>query len=249
MELRRLRQQRRAAGQRHRALNLLRKLAAEIDIRLMRTDTRTMSVKEVPSDHDFFDPAYVKHWSDSITRYRPERKKLFKAFVAEAARMKDGLSVFELGCGPGFLAEALLENCDIARYTLIDFSPEMLKLSQSRLAKFKERVVFIQADFKKENWTDAVAAGFDLIVSLQAVHELRHASRIPTLYSQLYELLVPGGKILICDHVNSPSLSAHRAAHFMTVDEHLSTFKNIGFINAREICPAADLSLMAAEKP
>jgi hypothetical protein len=33
----------------------------------------------------------------------------------------------------------------------------------------------------------------------------------------------------------------------MTVDEHLSTFEKIGFIKAREICPAADLSLMAAE--
>jgi ubiquinone/menaquinone biosynthesis C-methylase UbiE len=208
-----------------------------------------MSVKEVPSDHDFFDPAYVKHWSDSITRYRPERKKLFKAFAAEAARMKKrALSVFELGCGPGFLAEALLENCAIARYTLVDFSPEMLKLSRSRLEKFTDQVVFIQADFKKENWTDAVPPGFDLIVSLQAVHELRHASRIPTLYFQLYELLVSGGKILICDHVNSAARSAHRAAHFMTVDEHLSTFKQVGFINPREICPAADLSLMTAEK-
>ena len=208
-----------------------------------------MSVQEVPSDHDFFDPAYVKHWSDSITRYRPERKKLFKAFAAEAARMKKrALSVFELGCGPGFLAEALLENCAIARYTLVDFSPEMLKLSRSRLEKFTDQVVFIQADFKKENWTDAVPPGFDLIVSLQAVHELRHASRIPTLYFQLYELLVSGGKILICDHVNSAARSAHRAAHFMTVDEHLSTFKQVGFINPREICPAADLSLMTAEK-
>jgi ubiquinone/menaquinone biosynthesis C-methylase UbiE len=209
-----------------------------------------MSVKEVPSDHDFFDPAYVKHWSDSITRYRPERKKLFKAFAAEAARMKKrALSVFELGCGPGFLAEALLENCAIARYTLVDFSPEMLKLSRSRLEKFTDQVVFIQADFKKENWTDAVPPGFDLIVSLQAVHELRHASRIPTVYSQLYELLVSGGKILICDHVNSAARSAHRAAHFMTVEEHLSSFKEVGFINPREICPAADLSLMAAERP
>lgn len=210
-----------------------------------------MSVKEVPSDHDFFDPAYVKHWSDSIARYRPERKKLFKAFAAEAARMKkkDALSVFELGCGPGFLAEALLESCDIARYTLVDFSPEMLKLSRSRLENFTDQVVFIQANFKKENWTDAVPLGFDLIVSLQAVHELRHASRIPKLYAQLYELLVPGGRILICDHVNSASRSAHRAAHFMTVEEHLSTFKEVGFINPGEICRATDLSLMAAEKP
>ena len=208
-----------------------------------------MSVKEVPSDHDFFDPAYVKQWTDSIIRYRPEREQVFRAFAAEAARIeKPALSVFELGCGPGFLAEALLENCRIERYTLIDFSPQMLELSRNRLAKFKDKTVFIQRNFKEEHWTDAVPAGFDLVVSLQAVHELRHASRIPKLYAQLHGLLVPGGTILICDHVNSPSPSSHRAAHFMTVEEHLSTFKEVGFIKPREICPAADLSLMAAEK-
>jgi methylase of polypeptide subunit release factors len=37
---------------------------------------------------------------------------------------KPTLSIFELGCGPGFLAEALLENCDIARYTLVEFFEE-----------------------------------------------------------------------------------------------------------------------------
>jgi SAM-dependent methyltransferase len=209
-----------------------------------------MSVKEVPSDHDFFDPAYVKHWTESIGRYRPERKRLFEVFAAEAARIKNGaLSVFELGCGPGFLAEALLKNCEITRYTLVDFSPEMLELSRSRLKKFRDRTVFIQADFKKADWATGISAGFDLVVSLQAVHELRHASRIPKLYAQLHGLLAPGGTILICDHVNSSSPSGHRAAHFMTVEEHLSTFKKVGFINPREIFPAADLSLMAAEKP
>jgi predicted methyltransferase len=107
----------------------------------------------------------------------------------------------------------------------------------------------IQLDFKKNDWTAAVPAGFDLVVPLQAVHELRHASRIPKLYAQLYSLLVPGGSILICDHVNSSSPSGHRAAHFMTVEEHLSTFEKVDFIRPREICPAADRSLMAAEKP
>ena len=129
-----------------------------------------MNVKEVPSDHDFFDPAYVKQWTDSIIRYRPEREQVFRAFAAEAARIeKPALSVFELGCGPGFLAEALLENCQIERYTLIDFSPQMLELSRNRLAKFKDKTVFIQRNFKEENWTDAVPAGFDLVVSLNVM--------------------------------------------------------------------------------
>jgi hypothetical protein len=58
-----------------------------------------------------------------------------------------------------------------------------------------------------------------------------------------------GGSILICDHVNFSSPSGHRADHFMTVEEHLPTFEEVGFIKAREIGPAADRSLMAAEKP
>ena len=209
-----------------------------------------MSIKEVPSDHDFFDPAYVKQWTDSISRYRPERRQLFKEFAAEIMRIdKPEVAVLEVGCGPGFLAEALLQHCRIARYTLIDFSPKMLELSRTRLARFKDKTVFMQLDFKKDDWTASISAGFDLVVSLQAVHELRHASRIPKLYSQLNSLLVPGGTILICDHVNSSLPSRHRAAHFMTVAEHLSTFEKVGFINGREICPAADLSLMAAQKP
>ena len=217
---------------------------------LTRNKVTSMSVKEVPSDHDFFDPAYIKHWTESISRYRPERKRLFAVFAAEAGRIKKGaLSVLELGCGPGFLAEALLKNCQIARYTLVDFSPQMLELSRSRLTEFQDRTVLIQADFKKANWAAGIDAGFDLIVSLQAVHELRHASRILNLYAQLHSLLLPGGTILICDHVNSSSPSGHRAAHCMTVEEHLSTFKKAGFINPREIRPAADLSLMGAEKP
>lgn len=211
----------------------------------------TERVKEVPSDHDFFDPAYVQHWTESILRYRPERQRLFTVFVDEARRIekKGGLSVFELGCGPGFLAEALLTKCRIARYTLLDFSPQMLELSRNRLSAFNHRTAFVQQDFKKKNWTAAVPAGFDLIVSLQAVHELRHASRIPTLYEQFYSLLLSGGTILICDHVNSAARGGYRAAHFMTVEEHLAAFKKAGFLNTRELCPAADLSLMRAEKP
>ena len=233
--------------------NIKTKRRAPVDLlhpRQTRTKVASMSLKEVPSDHDFFDPAYVKQWTDNIIRYRPERQQLFKVFAAEAARIKKAaLSVFELGCGPGFLAEVLLQNCQIVHYTLIDFSPQMLELSRSRLARFKDRTVFFQLDFKKNNWTATVPADFDLVVSLQAVHELRHARRIPKLYAQLYSLLVPGGSLLICDHVNSSLPYSHRAAHFMTVEEHLSTFKEVGFIQAREICPAADLSLMAAEKP
>jgi SAM-dependent methyltransferase len=209
-----------------------------------------MVVKEVPSDHDFLDPLYVKRWIAAVSRYRPERRQILDAFAAEAAQIrKAGFSVLELGCGPGFLAEALLQNGAISRYALVDFSPHMLELSRQRLGVFEGRTLFFQRDFKKNDWVAEIPAGFDVVVSLQAVHELRHASRIPRLYGQLHDLIVPGGTLLICDHVNSRSPGGRQSAHFMTVEEHLSAFKNAGFVGARGICAAADLSLMAAVRP
>jgi SAM-dependent methyltransferase len=209
-----------------------------------------MSVKEVPSHHDFLDPLYVKRWIADVQRYRPERQRLFKAFAAEAANINEQtIAVLEVGCGPGLLAEALLQNRKISRYALLDFSPHMLDLSRDRLNAFQGRTMFFQRDFKKKGWSTGIPAGFDLIVSLQAVHELRHASRIPRLYTELHALMAPGGTLLICDHVNSRSRAGRQSAHFMTVEEHLAAFKNAGFVAPREICAAADLSLMAAEKP
>lgn len=206
-------------------------------------------MKEVPSHHDFFDPAYVKSWTEDVQRYRPERRKFFKAFVSEVKQIEnENLTALELGCGPGFLAEKLLENCAILRYYLLDISPHMLDLSQKRLIGFKEKTVFIERDFKKKNWAAPLPADLDLVVSLQSVHELRHASRIPRLYKQVYDLLVPGGAFLICDHVN-PRLPRHyRAAHFMTVAEHISTLTEVGFNRAKEICAAKDLSLIRAQR-
>jgi SAM-dependent methyltransferase len=209
-----------------------------------------MVVKEVPSDHDFFDPLYVKRWIAAVSRYRPERRQILEALAAEAAQVRKArFSVLELGCGPGFLAEALLKNSALSRYALVDFSPHMLELSHQRLVAFEGRTVFFQRDFKDKDWTAEIPAGFDVVVSLQAVHELRHASRIPRLYAQLYGLSLPGGSLLICDHVNSRSHAGRHSAHFMTVEEHLSAFENAGFVRPREICTAADLSLMAAVRP
>ena len=63
------------------------------------------------------------------------------------------------------------------------------RLGETRSDEFEFRsrhAANTQLEFKKDDWTAAVPAGFDLVVSLQAVHELRHASRAPKLYAQLY---------------------------------------------------------------
>ena len=201
-------------------------------------------MRDVPSHHDFFDRAYVKRWAERATRERPERGLFFDAFVREALKIpKKEISVFEFGSGPGFLAERLLDRCAISKYNLFDISPLMHELSRGRLARFSEKTVFLEGDFRKENWSRGLPRNFDLVVSLQSVHELRHARHIPRLYGEVYSVLAPGGLFLVCDHVNERRSGP---AHFMTVAEHLSALEAVGFTEVREVLSEADMSLMRA---
>jgi hypothetical protein len=86
--------------------------------------------------------------------------------------------VLEPGCGPGFLAEQLLQNGKISRYTLVDFSPHMLELSRERLAGFKDRTVFFQRDFKKKSWTAAIPADFDLVTGKTGASVIQASSDV-----------------------------------------------------------------------
>ena len=203
-------------------------------------------MKDVPSHHDFFDRAYVKRWAERAIRERPERWLFFDAFVREALKIpKKEISVLEFGSGPGFLAEQLLDHCAISKYCLFDISPFMRELSRGRLARFSEKTVFLKGDFRKEHWSRNLPRNFDLVVSLQSVHELRHARHIPRLYEEVYSLLVSGGLFLVCDHVNERRSGP---AHFMSVAEHISTLEEAGFAEAAEVLSEVDMSLIRGWK-
>jgi hypothetical protein len=64
-----------------------------------------------------------------------------------------------------------------------------------------------------------VDAPVDIVVSMQALHELRHSSRVPTVYRQLAQVARPGGLVLICDHLRSDDYDRRL---YMTIDEHLA---------------------------
>ncbi|MFQ5936067.1 MAG: class I SAM-dependent methyltransferase, partial [Acidiferrobacterales bacterium] len=129
--------------------------------------------EDVPSSHNFFDNAYVTKWADEAIAKRPERTQFFEVLVNELKSIPGrGLRVLELGSGPGFLAEQLLRCCDIARYYLFDFSPPMNELSRARLAAHRNKTIYLHGNFKSQGWNQGLLRGFDVVVSLQAVHEL-----------------------------------------------------------------------------
>ena len=71
----------------------------------------------------------------------------------------------------------------------------MLEMARARvpLARCELR------DLRDPAWTHALGP-FDAVVTMQAVHELRHKRRAQTLYEQVHALLAPGGVFVVCDH-------------------------------------------------
>ena len=191
--------------------------------------------------HDYFDESYVKQWERTASDKRPFRAEFFNAFAAELATL-DKPRVFDLGSGPGFLAEHILTHCDVAAYHLFDFSPHMLALSRARLARFTGQVHFHEGSFLDENWWQSLPGPFDAILSLQAVHEVRDARRISRLYSELKLILKENGVMLIADQVNDEN---RKEEHFLTAAGHEGALRAAGLKQVRQAYRGGDLALFA----
>jgi SAM-dependent methyltransferase len=203
---------------------------------------------DVPYGEDFHDPAVAAAWADAVMRKRPWRTSIFEHFVAivGAAHVSEA-RVLELGSGPGFLAEQLLAQCpSIVHYTLLDFSEAMLEQSRRRLDGYQRRTEFLRADFKSDSWPRLVTAPVNFVVSLQAVHELRHKRHAARLYAQLVPLLAPSAEVLICDHLPP---GAHTPLHevlYMTTQEKLSALSAAGLVAAKVVWSDHNMALYSA---
>jgi SAM-dependent methyltransferase len=117
------------------------------------------------------------------------------------------------------LADAILQVCSLDNYTLFDFSQPMLRMAQARLAN-RPSATFILGDFKLQNWAEPLAAPFDVVVAMQAVHEIRHKGHVPGLYRQVFGLLRPGGLMVVCDHTPPDDSARFTTLHSTEAEQH-----------------------------
>ena len=148
---------------------------------------------DVPSPIDFSNPEEARKWVEDTTLKRPWRPEFFRAFASQIARhLTAPAKIVELGAGPGMLAEEILKSCLIERYMLVDFSAPMLDFARHRLKRFDGITQYIREDFRSDAWTNGLT-GFDAVVTMQAVHEVRHKRHAPQLYTRIFCVIRPGG--------------------------------------------------------
>lgn len=193
---------------------------------------------DVPSPVDLRRMDDARAWADEVMVKRPWRVEFFEVFasVIQEASLQRPARVLELGSGPGFLAEHLLKSLPKIEYVALDFSPAMNELAAERLGLLASRVQFVERSFLDESWPHGLGE-FDMVVTLQAVHELRHKNRARVLHSQVKSLLSLGGSYLVCDHFSGEGGMSNDQLYMSVAEQQdalvLGGFKHIRQLHAR----------------
>jgi SAM-dependent methyltransferase len=203
---------------------------------------------DVPYGENFHDEGEAIAWADAAIRKRPWRSAIFELFATTVLESEIGRPrVLELGSGPGFLAEHVLDRCSsVAQYTLLDFSEAMLAQSRHRLSRHAARTTFAQADFKNDSWPAAARGPFDFVFSLQAVHELRHKRHALRLYEQIRSVVSSPGDFVVCDHLPEAAHTPRHVVLYMTVSENLAALARAGFSEATLVWSEHDMAMYRA---
>lgn len=205
------------------------------------------SERDVPSPIDFHRREEARAWAEAAMEKRPGRGKLFALFAAELGSAQPEVRrVLELGSGPGFLAAHLLGALPELSLTLLDFSAAMHELAAERLGPAARRARFVERDLREPGWAEGLGP-FDAVVTLQAVHELRHKRRAPGLHRAVAGLLAPGGLYLVGDHFCGPG-GMEDARLYMSLPEQREALEGAGFEGVTELARVGTLVLHRAHR-
>jgi tRNA (cmo5U34)-methyltransferase len=103
----------------------------------------------------------------------------------------------ELGCGEGFLSEALLECFPSASIVALDGSAEMRAQATERSRRFGSRVSVAAFDLAASDWLSRLQ-GFDCLLSSLCLHHLPGREK-RRLFAAIAPQLSPRGALLVAD--------------------------------------------------
>ena len=158
--------------------------------------------------------SYVIHWAAGYDRLLSVvslgREGKFRTRIVEAAELRPGQRVLDVGCGTGTLvlaaatavgAEGSVEG--------IDPSPEMIARAQSKATSGGYSARFQEASIESLPYPDGC---FDAVLSSLMFHHLSESQENAGL-AEIHRVLAPGGRLTIVDFVGGgPRL--HRLALF-----------------------------------
>ena len=130
-----------------------------------------------------------------IPRYRKQHDLILQLIPFET---NAHIKVLDLGAGTGILSALILQAFPQANVLAFDIAEKMLKVCQTNLSAYQERLTLQQGNFAEDNFGN----GYDLVVSGLAIHHLDSAGK-QTLFKKLFQSMNSGGILLIRDIVTA----------------------------------------------
>ena len=169
----------------------------------MNRNTRAGSRRNIQAHYDLGNAFYAL-WLDDTMNYssalfegqagesleQAQHAKLRRAL--QAAGVRQGSRVLEIGCGWGALAEAAARDHG-AQVTGVTLSREQLAYARQRLV---DAGVSARAELRLQDYRDLADAPFDAICSIEMVEAVGR-NYWPTYFGTLRQLLKPGGRACI----------------------------------------------------
>jgi ubiquinone/menaquinone biosynthesis C-methylase UbiE len=153
-----------------------------------------------------------------IRKYQHNPQKILAPYV------KSGMNVMDYGCAMGYFSIPLAKMTGKqGKVYCVDIQDKMLANLKRRAHKFEVsdiiRPLKVGADYKPENLKEAL----DFVLLFAVVHEVPNQAN---LFSEVYSMLKPGGKVLFAEPKGHVSLEDFRKS--------ISLAKNTGLLETNE---------------
>jgi predicted O-methyltransferase YrrM len=139
--------------------------------------------------------------------------------IAAAAGIGGARRLLDVGGGPGTYTIAFLRAEPALSATLFD-RPAVVEIARERIARagLSGRTAFVAGDFE----TDELPGGHDFAWISAIIHQNDPAQN-DALFSRILRALVPGGRLVVRDHVMEPGRTAPRAGALFAVNMLVGT--------------------------
>lgn len=187
--------------------------------------------------HDWNSEEYVEDWANRQRVNETLRNRQF-TLLAGLVPMgrEDPFRFMDVGCGYGALSRFLLEHFPGAAAVCHDGSAAMAKLGGERMRHLEGRFEYVISDFSKKGWSRAAEGEFDLVVSCNAIHNVRLGHVIEAVYEEVFGRVRSGGRFFNLDRGSA-------------VQDQLGWFRSAGFQDVECHEKGSGLSLYGGAKP
>lgn len=145
----------------------------------------------------FFD-TMAERW-DTFCQHDPGKIRA----ILERTRLRENARILDVGCGTGIL-ESYLLSYDPRQIIAIDIAGEMIRKARTKYPAHPA------IEFLRQDAMELDEKGFDYIIIYSAYP---HFMRPERLIQRMRDLLVPGGKLVICHSESKEKINTHHSRH------------------------------------